>query len=439
MLQTTRSPPSPNQSALTQTANWIFRPLDFLEQAQSELGDLFSVRVLGWSTLVMVSDPKLVAEIFAADTATLQTGKANDLMGPVVGRHSVFLLDGLDHRQVRRVLVNAFNLDGARRSVAFSAQRTMDIAAARNNGRLYDVHRFFGEIALATMLNALFGSSDRKMVDQYSAQFQLILGGISTYLAFLRFLQKDFGPGSPGWWIRTKMAGLHRMIARDLAQSEPGCPARAINDAVRELGLQDAGDIVRDQIVSIIVAGHDTVASALSWSLYWLLKKPDVMQAVKEEIRAAASFEAIEKAPLLQAVCLEALRLIPTVEIVSRQAMKDIQIGDYTISEGTLVSPCVYLLHRNETLYPKATEFRPERFLNRQFAPNEFIPFGGGTRRCLGATLGLLEMKSVLVTLLSNFDIEPHKLEDVKARRRNVTIAPSPRFRVRFKPRPTTA
>jgi cytochrome P450 family 110 len=410
-----------------------------MEQTRDQLGDVFSVRVLGWSTLVLVSDPNLVREIFAADPTILRAGKANDLMGPVVGQSSVFLLDGVEHRQIRRILVNAFNLEAARDAAAFSGETTAELAAERNDGRFYDVHRFFGEIALATMLKAVFGRSDRLMVKEYAKQFQLVLGGVSTYLAYLRFLQKDFGPGSPGWWIRAKMGALHRMIERDLAfpleSSGSAKPAQEIRDALKTLGLRDASTTARDQIVSIIVAGHDTVASALSWSLYWLLQKPKVMEALREEIRSASSVAATEKAPLLDAVCLESLRLVPTVEIVSRQAMQDVQIGDYTISKGTLVSPCVYLLHRNEKLYPRPTEFVPERFMNRQFAQHEFIPFGGGMRRCLGATLGLLEMKAVLVALLSNFDIEPLKLERVKPQRRNVTIAPSPSFRVRLKPR----
>jgi cytochrome P450 len=227
------------------------------------------------------------------------------------------------------------------------------------------------------------------------------------------------------------------MIEHDLAYAENTTPALQIRDSLEAMGLENATTIARDQIVSLIVAGHDTVASALSWSLYWLLEKPEIMDALRAEILSMSDFAAIEKAPFLDAVCLEALRLVPTVEIVSRQAMQDIQLGNYLISKGTLVSPCVYLLHRNEKLFPKPTEFMPERFMNRQFALHEYIPFGGGLRRCLGANLGLLEMKAVLVALLSNFDIEPFDIERVKPQRRNVTIAPSPRFRVRFKPQPS--
>ncbi len=431
-----REVPAPQLSALAQTINWIFRPLQFMERSRDRLGDVFSVRVLGWAKLVLVSDPELIRAIFSHDPEVLQTGKANDLMGPVVGRRSVFLLDGTQHRQVRRILVNAFSLEASRRAAAFSARRAIETVTERCDGRFHDIHRMFREIALATMLEALFGSSER--VEQYDKQFRLILGGLSAYLAYLRFLQKDFGPGTPGWWVRTKVAGLHRLIERDLARAEhagAGVPALEIRDTLKALGRDDTSAMVLDQIVSLIVAGHDTVASALSWSTYWLLKNPTVMEALRDEIRTADDASepaALERAPLLEAVCLEALRLVPTVEIVSRQAARDLRIGGYRISEGSLVSPCAYLLHRNEALYPNPAEFKPERFLERQFSSHEFIPFGGGLRRCLGSTLGILEMKAVIAALLRNFDMEGSRLDSVRARRRNVTIAPGPHFRVSF-------
>lgn len=429
------APPSPNRSSVSQTANWIFRPLEFMKRTRDELGDVFSVDVIGWSQLVLVSDPQLVKEVFAADPAILQTGKANDLMGPVVGKNSVFLLDGTEHRQVRRVLVNAFNLEAGRKAAGFAARLAIEIAREKDDGRFHDVHRIFGEIALGTMLDAVFGRSDRATAAGYARQFHLILGGLSTYLAFLRFLQKDFGPGSPGWWIRKKMATVHRMIERDLDAIDPDnpqAPAAQILAALHALGYGNARTIARDQIVSLIVAGHDTVASALSWCLYWLASNPHLIASLREE----ASSSPIESSALLDAVCLEALRLVPTVEIVSRQAMTDFQLGNYVVPKGTLISPCVYLVHRNEALYPDPEQFMPERFINRQFAAHEYFPFGGGLRRCLGANMGLLEMKAVLRAVLSEFDIEPAPLERVTAQRRNVTIAPGSNFRVRFKARP---
>jgi len=432
-----RSPPSPKQSALAQTANWILDPLHFLETTQRQLGDVFTTRVVGWETLLLVSDPTLIREIFSTDPAMLQAGKANDLMGPVLGPHSVFLLDGMEHRQVRRILVNAFSLEASRNAADFSARRAAELASEMADGQFHDAHRFFSEVALATMLNAVLGISERSSVTEYAKQFHLVLGGLSTYLAYLRFLQKDFGFGSPGWWIRTKMGALYRLIERDLASSlhrDNPPPAAQIHAALRSADIKHADLTARDQIVSLVVAGHDTVASALSWSLFWLLKNPTIISAIRTEL-ASPTVPAIENTPLLDAVCHEALRLVPTVEIVSRQAMANIQLGEFVVPKGTLVSPCIYLLHRNETLYPEPDKFDPSRFLNRQFAAHEYIPFGGGLRRCLGSHLGLLEMKNVLATLLLNFDFEPIRIDRVKAQRRNVTIAPSPNFRVRFKRR----
>lgn len=231
------------------------------------------------------------------------------------------------------------------------------------------------------------------------------------------------------------MGGLHQMIDRHLASSSPDhpAPAKQIHAILRSSGVEDADTSARDQIVSLLVAGHDTVASALSWTLFWLIKNPALINMLREE--QVKSGNTLEDSPLLEAVCHEALRLVPTVEIVSREATQDISVGEYIIPRGTLVSPCVYLLHRNAKLYPQPAEFVPTRFMDRQFALHEFIPFGGGLRRCLGANLGLLEMKRVLSTLLLNFDFVTDRIENVQPQRRNVTIAPSPGFRVRFKRR----
>jgi cytochrome P450 family 110 len=394
----------PRLSSLSQTLNWIFCPLNFMDRSRDQIGDVFAVRVLGWARLVLVSDPELVKEIFSFDAEVLQTGKANDLMSPVVGDHSVFLLDGTVHRQVRRILINAFNIEASRRAALFSAQRAVEIVKERCDGRYHDVHCIFSEVALGTMLYALFGLSERTRVKEYANRFSLILGGLSPYFAYLRFLQKDFGPGTPGWWIRTEMAKVHALIERDLARAkdtEAGeSPAQSIRDTLSAIGK---GDMVVDQLVSLLVAGHDTVASALAWCVYWLLRKPALIDTLRQEGRVTHGGSMGDRTSLIDAVCLEALRLIPTVEIVSREAMRDVHIGGYLIEKGTLVSPCVYLLHRNKALYPNPTHFIPERFLQRQFAPYEFIPFGGGTRRCLGATLGLLEMRAVMAALLSTF------------------------------------
>ena len=437
-LRDAKSPPMPDMSACAQTFNWLFRPLAFMERAQQQLGDVFGVRVLGWAKLVLVSDPSLIREVFATDAETLKPGEANDLMGPVLGRHSVFLLDGAEHRQIRRALVNAFNLETARRAAEFSRQRAIEIVGERCDGRLHDVHRIFGEIALGTMLELLFHSSERWMTADYYQHFRFILGGASAFLAYLRFLQKDLGPATPGWWFHLNMRVLHRAIERDLTQAcaaHSGAPAQEISESMRTLNLPDADRAARDQIISLIVAGHDTVASAMSWCLFGLLQRPDIIDKLREELGTSVDMVAIEKLRLLEATCLEALRLTPTVEIVSRRATRDMRLGRYRISKGDFLSPCVYLLHRRPSLYPNAAEFRPERFLDRQFAAHEFIPFGGGMRRCLGATLGLLEMKAVIATLIMEFDFHAPRLSSVRARRRNVTIAPSPKFRAIFRRR----
>jgi cytochrome P450 family 110 len=432
-----KHPPRMHQSSFSQTMNWIIDPLQQMENGRQVLGDVFTVRVLGWANLVLIGNPELVRQAFAAAPTLLAAGKANDLMGPVIGSDSVFLLDGSRHREIRRTIVNSLKVETSRSAAQFAGDRLLSLAREKCDGDLQDVHRIFADVALATMLKLLFGASEPRMCREYSNEFYLLLGGLSSYLAYLRSLQVDFGFGSPGWWIRSRARRLHELVERDIARSlgtfaKEQSGSKPIASILATAWSQHDRKLLRDQIISLIVAGHDTVASALSWAVFWLLKTPDALHSLLDELHSANSFAEIERAPFLEAVCLEALRLVPTVEIVSRYATDDFQLGSYCITKGDFVSPSIYLLHRNEDLYPSAKSFRPSRFIGRQFAGHEFIPFGGGLRRCVGATLGLLEMKTVLHALLRNFDIETHNLSKVKAKRRNVTIAPSSNFRLRL-------
>jgi cytochrome P450 len=299
----------------------------------------------------------------------------------------------------------------------------------------------FGEISLAIMLHLLFRRSGPDRIAVYYRHFRFILGRISAMLVYLRPLQANIGPGSPGWWLARDMTRFHATIQEDLdraASAEPDCVAVRVASNLANAGMSDRA-LVREQIVSLMLAGHDTVASALSWALLWLLRDPDLLARVRAEIGAAAPLDlsTLETLPLLGAVCNEALRLVPTVELVSRKAMVDFPLGDVVVPAGTLVSPCTYLAHREPGLYPDPDTFRPERFLERDYGPAEFIPFGGGLRRCLGAQLGLLEMRAVLAVALTTVDFDVPGLARIDGVRRNVTIAPSPRMKARVRRRVT--
>ena len=185
---------------------------------------------------------------------------------------------------------------------------------------------------------------------------------------------------------------------------------------------------LRDELMTLLVAGHETTATALSWALYWIHHQPQVREKLLQELDTLGEKpdpNAIFRLPYLNAVCSETLRLYPVAMLLlSRLVKSPLQIGEYQFEPGTLLIPCVYLTHHREDLYPDSQTFKPERFLERQFSNSEFIPFGGGNRRCIGMAFALFEMKLVLATVLSNWEMELANTQPVLPVRKGLLFGP---------------
>jgi cytochrome P450 family 110 len=193
---------------------------------------------------------------------------------------------------------------------------------------------------------------------------------------------------------------------------------------------------LRDESMTLLLAGHETTATALTWAVYWIGQNPTVKEKLLAELTMWSKnpdLSLIARLPYLNAVCAETLRLYPVLMIVSPRMVKErFTFLDYSFGAGTLLAPCIYLTHQRKDLYPEPDQFRPERFLERQFAPSEYLPFGGGGRRCIGAAFALMEMKLVLVTLLTQFQFANMDKRPVQPTRRGVTMAPAGGVQVRI-------
>jgi cytochrome P450 len=192
-------------------------------------------------------------------------------------------------------------------------------------------------------------------------------------------------------------------------------------------GLTD--EELRDELLSLLLAGHETTATAMSWALYWTHSLPEVKEKLIQELRTVSDptdWMSIFRLPYLTAVCNETLRINPVAMLTFPRVVEEpVELLGYNIPSKTVVIGCIYLLHHREDLYPQADQFKPERFLDRQFSPYEFMPFGGGVRRCVGEALAQFEMKIVLATILSNYNLELAESKPVEAKRRGVTLAPA--------------
>ncbi len=186
---------------------------------------------------------------------------------------------------------------------------------------------------------------------------------------------------------------------------------------------------LHDELITLLFAGHETTATALSWALYWIHKYPEICDKLRQELDSLGESPkpmSIFKLPYLTAVCNETLRIYPVATLtVPREVKEPVELMGYQLEPGTRVYGCIYLTHQREDLYPQPKQFKPERFLERQYTPYEFLPFGGGSRRCIGEALAMFEMKLVLATIISNYQLALADNQPVKPQRRGVTLAPA--------------
>ncbi|TVQ21411.1 MAG: cytochrome P450, partial [Leptolyngbya sp. DLM2.Bin15] len=253
-------------------------------------------------------------------------------------------------------------------------------------------------------------------------------------------LQRDLGRWSPGGKFLYLKQQVDELIYAEIRAGRSHLdPARTdvlslMMAAVDEQGQGMTDVELRDELMTLLLAGHETTATALSWALYWIYQHPALVQQLRDELaQSEGDRSSLMRLPLLNAVCMETLRIYPVAFIAGpRFSQKPISIMGRTFPANTLLTPCIYLAHRRPELYPDPETFRPERFLDRQFSAFEFLPFGGGNRRCIGSAFALFEMKQVLATILSHCDVAIAEPRPVQPVRRGVTIAPKTGIRARL-------
>jgi cytochrome P450 len=258
---------------------------------------------------------------------------------------------------------------------------------------------------------------------------------LTSSFLFFRWLQRDLGPWSPWGYFRRQQQQLNELLFAEINQrrEQPEVERTDILSllmSARDEAGQPMTDVeLRDELLALLFAGHETTATALTWSLYWVHHLSAVKEKLLKELDALGDFpEPVNMArlPYLTAVCFETLRIYPVGMLTfPRVVQTPIELGGYQLEPGTQVVGCIYLTHQREDLYPQPKKFLPERFLERQFSPWEFLPFGGGSRRCVGEALAQFEMKLVLATILSRYQIALANQKPVTPQRRGVTLAPA--------------
>ncbi|MDI1475329.1 cytochrome P450 [Polyangium sp. y55x31] len=394
-------------------------------------GDPFKL-ALPMGDVVVTGDPEGIREIFTADPS-LFTPFANLPLEPVVGRHSVLLLDGARHRRERKLLTPPFHGDRMRAYGDLMATITLRKAAELSAGAKFKAQDLTQEISLEVIIEAVFGVRDPARVALFR---EAIVGYIEAYtppLMMITPLRRSFGGLGPWARFQRYTERFHALIAEEIEARRKSGEVRedilSLLLSVRdEEGRPMSDEEIDDELRTMLIAGHETTAIGMAWALDGIHRNSRIRDRLLAEIRElgpAPAPEALIKLPYLSAVCDEALRLHPVVAMVSRKLLAPFTFRGRELPPGVAVMAAIVLVHHNPALYPDADVFRPERFLERKFTPFEYLPFGGGARRCLGAAFALYEMKIVLGTLLSEHRFQVLSAEPPRVVRRNVTLGPS--------------
>ncbi len=373
---------------------------------------------MGTYPWVFVWSPPLLKTLFTAPSEDVHAGEANaSVFGPLAGDASVFIMDESAHLDRRRLLLPQFHGDRMRVYFDLIHRIASDAVARWRPGAPFAMNRETQKMTLQAIIRAVFGvdTNNGQNSELVAALTDFANHAVASPLLLARPLQHDWGPWSPwGRILRLKRrndAALHREIqTRRLARDAEG--REDILSLLLQVHYEDGSlltdEQVRDELVVMLMAGHETTGTALSWAFERILSLPDVERRIRDELNALVGNGAMTAAHLsqmnyLDAVVKESLRIRPIMPVGGARLVKRaFEIGGHVIPPGAIVVNAMYLLHRRRELYPEPDDFKPERFLGKRVIdPYEWTPFGGGVRRCLGYAFALFEMKSILATILS--------------------------------------
>ena len=413
-------PPGPRAPAAWQTIGWMARPAAFLQHAHAQFGDPVTIRTY-WTegAMVLFSSPDAVREIFRLDPSIAPAGQSWEFLRPFAGEHSILVLDGDEHLRERRLLQGPFHGERMRAMAPVVAELAR-AELSTWSGKVVTLDRM-QHLALEVILRVIFGAGDDEDVARLREAVHATLGAVRSMprMLSMALVQKDLGPRSP--WGRFRIAVerfdelLLDIVARRRAQPLVG------GESVLSLLLEQRdgdgnppGDRhLRDQLVALLVGGHDSSAAAMSWAFERLARHPEVQERLHEDDPS-----------YVDAVVKEVLRARPPLTIAPRLLLEPVRIGGHDLPAGVQVAACLWLAMRREDLWPRAAAFRPERWLD-DAPPNPltWIPFGGGVRRCAGAPFAEMEMREV-IRAAADLRIRPARPQSERARRRMLVVTP---------------
>ena len=421
----TAYPPGPTQHPVMQTLRWFYRPIAFMEDCRRRYGEAFSVKFIGFSTpLVLFSDPAAVRAVYTERDNGLPPGR-NLVLEPLLGTRSVLLLEGAEHISRRKLMLPAFHGERMRAYEAVMEEVVEREIDSWPIGVEFPIHPRMQAITLDVILRAVFGVSDGSRLERLRGLLRRILHTTAApALQLLGFATRPLGEHGPyGRFERLRRETDAELFAEIAARREdPDLAERedilsALVAARFEDGEPMSDEEIRDQLMTLLLAGHETTATALAWSFDLLLRNHGPLGRLRDELAAGED-------SYLRATITESLRLRPVVPIAGRRLARDLDVDGLRLTAGTDLSPAIWLTHTRPDLYADPYAFRPERFLADGPETYGWIPFGGGVRRCLGAAFAEFEMRVVLRDVLGRCELRAADPAPERIGRRNVTFSP---------------
>jgi cytochrome P450 len=418
-------PPEPSSSPLVQTLRWTLRPLAFMHECRQQIGDSFSLRFLGFERpMVLISDPAAIKALYTERANGLPPGR-NIVLEPILGSRSLLLQEGAEHLARRRLMLPPFHGERMR---SYEAVLDEIVAAEIDAWPLHSefpIHTRMQAITLEAILRIVFGVADGPRLERLRGMLGTVLTETASPRSQLIALAtRRFRGGNAFARFEGQLREVDDLLFAEIAEHRAKPDLESRDDILSMLMLaefEDGGTMsdkeLRDQLMTLLLAGHETTATALAWTFDLLLRHPESLQRLRDSLEDGED-------DYLRATISESLRLRPVLPLAGRRLAKELAVDGLTLPAGTDVSPAIWITHTRADLYPEPFAFQPERFLGESPDTYAWIPFGGGIRRCIGASFAEFEMRIVLREVLSRCDLHKASPLPEKTGRRNITLSP---------------
>jgi cytochrome P450 len=422
-LAAQQSIPGPRMPRLLQSWLGVTRPIDSRLQLRERYGPVFRTRDAIVGEMFHVADREMVERMFKWKPPQYNVGEPREVMEPVTGPSSILLLDGERHIRMRKLMLPPFHGDAIAHYDAVIEEVANRVIDGWRPGQTIRTRTVAQAVTLEVIIRAVFGITDTERI----AELKRLLPGLSAPSPFLLFMQRDLGPRSPWGRFVRRRDRVDALLYEEIERRRRD-PRRDERRDILTLLLSARDDEdeplsdreLRDELITLLLAGHETTATSIGWAFERLLRHPDALARLTEEIVAGDGTE------YLDAVVKETLRVRPVITEVFRAPSERTELNGWVFEPGAQLAAAILLVQHDPQLYPPDPRaFRSERFLDGAPEPYTWIPFGGGVRRCLGASFAQLEMKVVISAILRRARLRAPRARDEKARFRGVTLMPS--------------